>query len=126
MCCGSVHIVQTRSRGASNTRAPMISRSSFAALLAAMACFLLFLQLLQVFVESIETVFPEAAVVLHPIGDFPQRTGVELAGTPLRIAAAGDESRPLEDLEVLGDRGEAHVERLRELGDRGLARHQAP
>src|SRR5436190_5373492 len=82
MCFGSVHIVQTRSRGASNTRAPMISRSSFAALLAAMSCFLLFLQLLQVFVESIEAVFPELAVVLHPIGDLPQRTGVELAGTP--------------------------------------------
>src|SRR5438874_2616220 len=94
MCFGSVHIVQTRSRGASNTRVPMISRSSFASF-ATMSCFLLFLQLLQVFIESIETLFPEAAVVLHPIGHLTQRTGVELAGTPLRVAAARDETRPL-------------------------------
>src|SRR5438034_10002027 len=81
MCFGSVHIVQTRSRGASNTRVPMISRCSaatgFAAFFATMSCFLLFLQLLQVFIESIETLFPEAAVVLHPIGDFLQRAGVQ-------------------------------------------------
>src|SRR5262249_39756660 len=92
---------------------------------ATMMFLLLFLQLMQVFVESIETFLPELSVVLHPVGDLAQRAGVELAGTPLRVAAARDEPGPLEDLEVLGDRGEAHVKRLRELRHRRLALHQA-
>ena len=90
-----------------------------------MFLFLLFLQLLQVFVESIETFFPEFAVVLHPAGHFSQRAGVEPAGTPLRVAAARDEPGPLQHLEVLRHRGEAHVERLGQLRHRGLPLHQA-
>src|SRR5437016_14547141 len=93
-CCGSVHIVQTSSRGALKTRVPAIARSVSTAALATMFLFLLFLQLLQVFVESIETFFPEFAVVLHPSGHFSQRAGVEPAGTPLRVAAARDEPGP--------------------------------
>src|SRR5919206_1221268 len=76
ICRGSVHIFQTSSRGASKTRDPMISRSSFTAVaFAAMLPFLLFLQLLQVLVESIEAVFPELAVVLYPVGHLAQRPG---------------------------------------------------
>src|SRR5205085_11067774 len=124
MCRGSVHIVHTSSRGASKTRLPAISRSLSTAALATMFLFLLFLQLLQVFVESIETFLPELAVVIHPAGHFFQRPGVELAGTPLRVAAARDEPGPLQHLEMLRHRGEAHVERLGQLGHRRLAFHQ--
>src|SRR5437764_14943579 len=79
MCCGSVHTVHTSSRGASKTRVPVISRSLVSAALATMSFLLLFLQLLQVFVEPIETFLPEFAVVLQPAGDVLERPGVELA-----------------------------------------------
>ena len=42
----------------------------------------------------------------------------KLAGTPLRLAALADEARALQHFEMFGDRRQAHVERLGELGDR--------
>ena len=75
----------------------------------------------KVFVQSVEAFFPESAVVIDPLGDVLERAGVEMAGPPLRVAAAGDQAGALEHFEVLGDRRHAHVERLGERGDRRLA-----
>ncbi len=64
----------------------------------------------QVFVEAIEAIFPVAAIMLEPIGCLAHGLCVKAAGAPLGIAAAGDEAAALEDLEVLGDGGEADFE----------------
>ena len=72
-------------------------------------------------VETIEPGLPHLAVPFDPVGHFFQRRGLETAGAPLRVASARDQAGPLEHLQVFRDRRHAHVERLRELGDRRLA-----
>ena len=79
------------------------------------------LQFAEVVVEAIEAFFPKIPVALCPVGDLLERLRREVARAPLGAAAALDEVRPLEHLEVLGDGGQAHVERCREGGDGGLA-----
>src|SRR3954447_1931579 len=121
-CCGSVHIRHTSSRGASKTRVAAISFSAAFATAMLFLLFLLFLfQLAQVFVQAVETLFPEFSVVLDPVGDLFERRRLEVAGAPLRVAAAGDEAGALEHLQMLGDGGKTHVERLGELRHRRLA-----
>src|SRR5690242_16166958 len=78
----------------------------------------------EVDLQLIEALFPEAAVALEPAVDIAERTGLELAGTVLRILAARDEAGAFEHLEVLGDRGEAHVVRLGQFLDRRFARRE--
>src|SRR5438445_5934052 len=114
MCFGSLHNFQTSSRGASNTRLAAISRAAVSLLFATAAdiFLLLFLQIGEVFVETIECVFPEAAVVRDPVGDLLERAGVEAARTPLRVAAARDQAGMLRDFEVLRDCRQAHVKWL--------------
>src|ERR1700756_3191525 len=90
-----------------------------------MVLLLLFFQVAQVFVQTVEALLPETAVVIEPVGDLLEPRPFETAGTPLRVAAAGDEAGALEHLEVLRDGGEAHRERLGELGNRGYARREA-
>src|SRR2546423_6350855 len=120
-CFASLHIWNTRSGGASKTRVAEIARAS--SLVAAAVAFLggmillLFLNFSKVFVQTVGTLFPELFVVAHPVGDVLERTGIETAGSPLRIAASSDEPGALEHFEVLGDRRQAHVERLRQLVD---------
>src|SRR5581483_6481298 len=122
-CFGSVQAFQTSSRGASNTR----TRSScFASTLSLLALvtgmrFLLFLQFAQIFVETIEALLPESSIFVDPFGDVFERAGLEVAGTPLGLAATGDQARALQDLEMLGNRRHADVERLRQFGHRGVA-----
>src|SRR5687767_6583376 len=118
-CFGSVHILNTSSRGASNTRLPTISRPDSVAdellsssLVAAFILLLLLLQFAEVILEAIEAALPEFAVVADPFVDGLQRPGGEPAWPPLSVAAAGDEARALEHLQVLRDCGHAHVERL--------------
>src|SRR5882724_8048682 len=86
--------------------------------------FLLRLQFLQVLVQTIESLFPDVAVALGPLGNRFERGPLDAARPPLRITPAGDQPRTLEDPEVLGHRGHAHVERLGELADRALARSE--
>ena len=50
---------------------------------------------------------------------------IEPGRSPLRLATARDQTGLLEKLEVLGDRGKRHVERLGQLRDRRLAGPQA-
>src|SRR5438045_4821456 len=107
-CFGSVHMSKTRSAGASNRRVAEIERASsvFAAAVAGIFL-LLVLNFAKVFVQSVEAFFPESAVVIDPLGDVLERAGVEVAGPPLRVAAAGDQAGALEHFEVLGDRRHA-------------------
>src|SRR5438132_8410848 len=76
-CCGSVHIRNTSSRGASNTRVatisccPALAAMLLPALVAAMLS-LLGLELAQVVVQAIEALIPETPIVLHPVGDLLQ------------------------------------------------------
>src|SRR5438445_618309 len=79
------------------------------------------LKLAEVAVEAVEALLPEAPIALDPVGDLPQALGLEPAGPPLRVAAPRDQAGVLEHLEVLRDRGKAHGEGLRELGDGRLA-----
>src|SRR2546423_5477628 len=108
-CFASLHIWNTRSGDASNTRVAEIARVSSLVAAAATAflgdmILLLFLNFSKVFVQTVETLFPEFFVVAHPVGDVLERTGVETAGSPLRVAASSDEPGALEHFEVLGDR----------------------
>src|SRR6266704_2818981 len=95
------------------TRAPVLCPSAMFLLLR--------LQPAQIGVETIEALVPEAAIVLEPLGDVLERGAFETAGPPLRRAAARDQPGALQHLEMLGDGGTAHRERLGELADRALA-----
>src|ERR1700730_2410838 len=92
------------------------SPASAAVLVLAPKSVLLRFQLAEVIVQAIEAFFPEMPVVFQPIGGVLERTSFERAGSPLRLAAAVDQAGALQHLEVLGDRGKAHRERLRHLG----------
>src|SRR5262245_583076 len=96
----------------------------FATLLTAMSLLLVLLfrvQFLKVMFEAIEPPFPDLAVALGPVSHFLQRARFQPARAPLRLAAARDESGPLEHAKVLRHGREAHVEWLGELADRVLA-----
>src|ERR1700680_3375535 len=94
-CSGLVHTEKTSSRGASNSRMPMIERGSLSRsrlFLAAMFLVLgvrwpcikwLGLQLLQIDVEAIEALVEEAAVMLQPIVDVLERPRLDPAWPPL-------------------------------------------
>src|SRR5262249_26073396 len=122
-CSGSVQASNTRLRGASKTRVRTSTRSAAAAVLLPAARFrLLLLQFTQILVQAVETLLPETPVLLQPVGGVLERTGFEPAGPQLRFTAAGDQTGPLQRLEVLGDGGQAHGEGRGQLHDRGLAR----
>jgi hypothetical protein len=70
------------------------------------------LQLTQVIVEAVESLFPEATVALEPFIHVLERLRLDLAGPPLRLARAGDQAGPLQHFEVLRDRWPADIERL--------------
>src|SRR5258706_11344002 len=127
----SVRTLQTSATGASKVRSTTSGSCFVAGLLFAAISFLLALnflnlvfalQLLEVAVEPVEAPLPVAPVDLDPVGDVLQRVGLQPAGTPLRLAAALDQTRALEHLQVLGHRRKADVERLGQLGHPALAR----
>src|SRR4249920_481933 len=72
-------------------------------------------------VEPLEAGLPILAIALEPFGGLGHWPGLEPARPPLRVLAGRDEPGPLQHLEVLRDRRLAHVERLGQLRDRGLA-----
>src|SRR5436309_2207934 len=118
-CSGCVNTSKTRSRGASKTRSmtnSLIGISTTSSL-AAMSL-LLHLQFLQVLVETIEPLLPDDAIAPDPLVDLFERARLERRRPPLRLLAARHESRAFEHLEVLAHSGEAHLERLRDLGHR--------
>ncbi len=75
-------------------------------------------------IEPVEAAVPELSVGLQPLVRVSQRLGDDATRTTLRVTAAGDETRLLEHLEVLGDRRLAHGKRRGELGHRRLAPFQ--
>src|SRR5438093_4002619 len=132
MCSHELCASNTRSRGASNSRVDTISRSDGVVTVSvllplATIAFLLssILELLQVLVQPVVALLPEASVPLGPLGDLPERPGLEPGGPPLPLPSSCDQPRPLEHLEVLRDRRQGHLEGLRQLRDRGLPRRQA-
>src|SRR5579872_2050378 len=103
MCFGSVHAWKTSARGASNVRVITNSRSGsgFALLPWAMSVLLLlrvFLCLAQIFVQSVEALRPEPPIVLHPVGHVLERSRVQTARPPLRLAPALDQPGALQHL----------------------------
>src|SRR3954464_10233607 len=89
--------------------------------LALMLLLLFLFQFAQVFVQAVEALLPETAIVFEPVGDLFQPRALQAARAPLRIAAARDQTGALEHFQVLRDRGEAHSEGLGEIGNRGRA-----
>ena len=61
----------------------------------------------------------------EPVVDILEGLGSDPAGPPLRLAAARDEPGTLQHLQMLGDRGKAHRERLGQLRHRRLARGES-
>src|SRR5215813_5738835 len=71
---------------------------------------LFFLHLTQTFVQAAEALVPIAPVGLHPARDFAQQCCLEPAETPLCLPGLGDEPRPLQHLQMLGDARLGHLE----------------
>src|SRR5579864_3202200 len=109
-------------RGASKIRVMVSSGAVDSATLFFAIVVVLLLQLAQILFQAVEAFVPEAAIVVEPIRGVLERTRGEPAWTPLSLAAARDQPSALEHLEMLGDGGQAHLEGLGELGDRGLTR----
>src|ERR1700754_1121199 len=146
-CSALVMASKTRRRGASNTRVSTISRSdgvvTFRALPTRVStrlllfcrclgfhvspCFGFFLRLqrLQVIVEPVEILVPEPAGILQPAVGLREGGRCDAARPPLRLPAARDQSRMLQHLQVLRDRGHAHGKRLRQFGNGSFAERQS-
>src|SRR6266850_7160196 len=122
----SVSAFHTRDTGASKVRSTtsgssFVTTLSFAAISLLLALnflrLVLALQFLEVGVQPVEALLPVAPVVLDPFGHVLERSRLEPAGPPLRLAAPLDEAGALQHLEMLGDGGKADVERLGEFED---------
>src|ERR1700734_552636 len=116
-CFGSLKAEKTQSRGASNSRTPMIERGSRSmSMLSTAAIFSVLgrfcLQRFQVVVEPIEAGIEKTAVGIEPRVDVLQRPRLDPARPPLRSAGTRDQASALQHFEMLGDRREAHGERL--------------
>src|SRR5258705_1527305 len=116
-----VRVFQTSATGASKVRSTTSSSSFIARLLFAAISFLLALnflrlvlalQFLEVAVQPFEAFLPVASVDLDPVGDTLERVGLQPARAPLRLASALDQARALEYLEVLGNGGQAPLQRV--------------
>src|SRR5271156_363933 len=82
-------------------------------------------QLPQIVVQTIETLLPETAIMLHPVGNGLEWSGLEPAGPPLGFAAARNQACPLEHLKVFRNGGHTHRERFSQLSDGCSTRCQA-
>jgi hypothetical protein len=63
-------------------------------------------------VEPVEPLLPESPIRFEPIGDLLQCCPIELARTPLRFPAPGDQARAFQYFQMLGDCRLADAERL--------------
>src|SRR5260370_24545652 len=120
-CSGSVHTLNTSSRGVSNTRVSTNSCSSFAMMPLVAMVFLLFLHVPQIVIQTVKAFRPEPLIMRQPIGDILERSGRDAAGTPPRLAPARNQTGLLQHFEVPGNGGQAHCKGCGQLGDRGLA-----
>src|SRR6266436_4339274 len=122
---GSVHALNTSSRGASNTRVRTNSCSSLAITFPADMLFLLFLYFAQIVIQPIEALRPELPVVPDPIGNVLERRGRDPAGPPLRLAAASNQTGVFQHCKVAGNGGHTHGKGRCQLCHRSLAGGQA-
>ena len=67
--------------------------------------------------KSVETLFPERAMLLDPVGGGPERSGLQPAVVDASLAPPLEQPGVLEDFQVPGDRGQRHIEGRRELRD---------
>jgi hypothetical protein len=79
----------------------------------------------EIFLQVVESVFPEFAMARDPLRRGVHRSGIEPAVVDPTLSAPCEESRFFQNLQVLRDRGERDVERLGEVGDAELARRQS-
>src|SRR3990170_3795746 len=86
-CFGSLKAANTRSRGASNTRVPIIERGSRSKsmLFLALTFLLLGLQYFEIIVEAVEPFLPKPAIFGEPVVDALERGRLDLAGPQLRV-----------------------------------------
>lgn len=75
--------------------------------------------------EGVELPLPEDPVARDPAGGLFHGLSHEAAPVHPAVPLPGQKPRTLENLEVLGDGGERHVEGLGERRHRGLAARQA-
>jgi hypothetical protein len=69
------------------------------------------------FGKLLKSMMPEVLVRLHPLADLPQRLGLHVIMVLAPNPALDDESRLLQDAQMLRDGGPTHSECLRELLD---------
>src|SRR5215204_1596220 len=119
---GSVQARNTLSRGASKMR--VISTSCSVPCTGVESLILLSFPA-QVRFESVHPALPGLLARLHPLHRLVERLGLQPARSPLRLAAADNQPRALEHLEVARDRGQADRERLRQLVHGRLALGEA-
>src|SRR5258708_24750770 len=99
-CFDSIQARNTISRGASRSRvitsscAGSTSALGFAFLAAILL--LLILQPAQIIIETIETLLPEAAVMLDPARHILERRRFQAAPPPFCLPSAGDQPGPLQ------------------------------
>ena|SRR5215472_10823517 len=79
----------------------------------------------QIIIEAVETLFPESAIIVNPIGYVLERFGLKTARTPLCLAATRNEAGALKYFEMLGNSWQTHVEGLGKLDNGSLASRQA-
>src|SRR6478609_3046022 len=108
-CSGSVMQRNTSSRGASKTRR---TRSTWSVI--GVSC-RRGLEGAEMGIEFVEALGPRAPARFHPVDRGVERLALEVAGPELGLPAAGDQPRPLEHLQVLGDPGERQGEGCRQL-----------
>src|SRR5205823_6638022 len=116
-CSGSVHSFQMSSTGASKRRSMTTAfsrRSLSCVMLPAPA---LLSELPEVVVHPVESCLPHRPVLLGPGRDLLEARGLDRARPVLGSLSAHDQTRSLEDLDVLRDRRQRHLERLGELVD---------
>src|SRR6266851_9000109 len=89
-CFGSVHTLNTSSRGASNTRVSANSFSLLVLMLPVAMVFLLLLNVPQIVIQTAQTLRPKLLVMRQPIGNVLERRSSDPAGAPLGLAAPYD------------------------------------
>jgi hypothetical protein len=82
-------------------------------------------QLSQVFIQPVHAVFPGPAILFEPLTYLPQRSTAEAARPPLRIPAASDQARALQNLKVLRHRRRSDRKRLAEFLDGEFSAQEA-
>jgi hypothetical protein len=80
---------------------------------------------LQIGGELVELEFPELAVLLDPFLRVAHRRGHERRAARPAVAAHASESGPLEHADVLGHRGQRHVESAGQIRNASLAQGKA-